>query len=51
MPTNFKLLKEIAPGRPAQGYIPEVGPTYRAAYAAGGLDVVPATCYDLFKYE
>jgi len=46
---QFKLLKEIAPGRPAQGDKPEVGPTYRSAYAADGLKDVPATCYDLFK--
>lgn len=49
MAQSFKHLKQIAPGRAAAGDKPEVGPTYRTAYAADGLDHVPATCYDLFK--
>jgi hypothetical protein len=45
----YQHLKQIAPGRAATGDQPEVGPTFRAAYAVDGLDHVPATCYDSFK--
>lgn len=49
MAPSFKLLAEIAPGRAAEGGQPAVGPTYRAAYAADGLDHSPKSCFDLFK--
>jgi hypothetical protein len=49
MAPRLKLLKEISPGKTAVGESPEVGPTYRAAYCAGGLDHAPSTCYELFK--
>jgi len=50
MAPRFRLLQEIAPGRAAAGeQAPEVGPTYRAAYAADGLGHTPSTCYELFR--
>ncbi|KAF6251919.1 acetyl-CoA synthetase-like protein [Scenedesmus sp. NREL 46B-D3] len=46
-----KLLVEVAPGRPASGDTPEVGPTYTVATSPDGIHR-PAginTCYDLFR--
>lgn len=46
---KMKLLTEVAPGRPGTADSPEVGPTYRAHYAPGGLAESTSTCYELFK--
>jgi hypothetical protein len=49
---KYKLLAEVVPGRPAAGADkPEVGPTYRVAYAPDGIQMPEgvSTCYDIFK--
>ncbi|PNH04612.1 Long chain acyl-CoA synthetase 5 [Tetrabaena socialis] len=47
----FRLLAEVAPGRPATERRPEVGPTYRPAFHKHGFPKLEGieTCYDLFE--
>lgn len=49
--SDFPLLAEVAPGRPASGGKPAVGPTYRNKHAKDGFPTITGvtTLYELFR--